>query len=104
MPDTPAQPFTRRTRGYPGRDQLDAANMRFRKAVARLAREGARDPATAVKLPPIIAEAVQTLDRLTAEAADAEGNSERHRVALAAEAEKLARLQRRLGRRGGARG
>ncbi|MGC5007447.1 hypothetical protein [Streptomyces sp. DT203] len=103
---TPAspEPFTRRTRGYPGRDQLDAANMRFRKAVARLAREGTKDPATATKLPLIVAEAVQMLDRLTAAAIEAEGNSERHRAALAAEAEKLAQLQRRLARRGGARG
>lgn len=104
MPDAPAQPFTRRSRGYAGRDQLDAANMRFRKAVARLAREGDKDPDTAAKLPPIIAEAVQTLDRLATAAIEAEGNSARHRAAMAREQAKLDRLTRKLTRRGGARG
>ncbi|MBT2397231.1 hypothetical protein [Streptomyces sp. ISL-100] len=97
MPDTPAEPFIRRHRGYPGREQLDAVNMRFRRAVARLAREGAKDPATAAKLAPIIAEAVEALERLTAQASQAEGSSAGHRGAMEREQAKLDRLARRAG-------
>jgi hypothetical protein len=78
--------------------------MRFRRAIARLAREGRTDPDTAAKLPPIVAEAVQTLDRLAAAASEAEGQSARNRAAMEREQAKLDRLQRQMARRGGARG
>ncbi|MFH8471976.1 hypothetical protein [Streptomyces sp. NPDC018000] len=97
MSTAPAQPFVRRTRGYPGREELDAVNMRFRRALARLAREGTKDPATAAKLAPIIAEAVRTLERLTAKATEAEGNSARNRAAMEREQANLERLACRAG-------
>lgn len=102
MPDTSTTPppAPGGPKGYPGRPDLDAANARFRRAVARLWREGTRhnDPDTRAAVGPIVAEAVQVLDRLAAAATTAEGNSARHRKALAAEEAKLARLERRLGR------
>lgn len=101
MPTPPAEPFTRRAAGYPGRDRLDAANMRFRRAVARLHREGVRhqDAETAAKVGPIVARAEAVLRELAAEAEQAADNSARHLAALAKEEAKLARLERRLGRR-----
>jgi septal ring factor EnvC (AmiA/AmiB activator) len=102
MPDTPEQPQTTAVRGYPGRNSLDAASNRFRRALARLAREGRTDPETAAKLPPILAEAVETLDRLAAAASKAEGESARNRKAIAAQEARLARLERKLGRQRGA--
>jgi hypothetical protein len=88
-------------KGYPGRPELDAANARFRKALARLWREGTRhnDPDIRAAVAPITAEAVAVLDRLTDAAVAAEGNSARHRAALAREEAKLARLERKLGHR-----
>jgi hypothetical protein len=100
MPDTPIPPHAGTTKGYPGRPELDRANARFRRALARLWREGTRhdDPDTRAAVGPIAAEAVAVLDRLTAAATAAEGNSARQRAALAREADKLARLSRKLGR------
>ncbi|MFE0727064.1 hypothetical protein ACFW2X_02215 [Streptomyces antibioticus] len=91
--------------GYPGRDRLDDANRQFRRALARLAREGRRhDPDLLAEVERIAAEAADTLDRLTQAATTAEGNSARHRAALAREQQNLDRLTRKLARRGGARG
>lgn len=99
MPETPIPPHAGTAKGYPGRPELDRANARFRRALARLWREGTRhdDPGTRAAVGPIVAEAVATLDRLTAAAATAEGNSARHRAALAREEAKLARLARKIG-------
>lgn len=100
MPDTPPPPHAGTAKGYPGRPELDRANARFRRALARLWREGTRhdDPGTRAAVGPIVAEAVAVLDRLTVAAETAAGNSARHRAALAREADKLARLSRKLGR------
>lgn len=103
MPTTPptSPPHAGTPKGYPGRPELDAANARLRRALARLWREGTRhdDPDIRAAVGPIAAEAAATLDRLAAAATEAENNSARHRAALAVEEAKLARLERRLGRR-----
>jgi hypothetical protein len=103
MPDSPTAPpaHVGTPKGYPGRPELDAANARFRKALARLWREGTRhdDADTRAAVAPITAEAVAVLDRLTDAATAAENNSARHRAALAQEKDKLARLERKLGHR-----
>lgn len=100
-PPTAPPPHAGTPKGYPGRPELDAANARFRRALSRLWREGTRhdDPDTRAAVGPIAAEAAATLDRLATAAEQAEHNSARHRTALAAEEAKLARLERRLGRR-----
>lgn len=91
--------------GYPGRDQLDDANRHFRRSLARLAREGRRhDPALLADVQRIATAAADTLNRLAKDATEAEGNSTRHRAALAREQQNLDRLARKLARRGGARG
>ncbi|NED35572.1 hypothetical protein [Streptomyces sp. SID8499] len=100
-PTTPAE----QPNGYPGRDRLDEANRHFRRALARLAREGRRhDPTLLAEVERIATEAAGTLDRLTTAAFKAEGNSARHRTALTREQQNLDRLTRKLARRGGARG
>ena len=64
---TPANtPHTPPTSGYPGRDRLDDANRQFRRALARLAKEGRRhDHALLCEVERIAAEAAVILDRLT---------------------------------------
>ncbi|WP_017239522.1 hypothetical protein [Streptomyces sp. SS] len=89
--------------GYPGRDQLDGANQRFRRALARLAREGRRHDATLLAAVERIAtDAADALDRFAVAATEAEGNSARHRAALDREQARLDRLTRKLNRREGA--
>jgi hypothetical protein len=93
MPGTP-----RRSSGYPGRDQLDAASMQFRRAVARLYREGERgDPETAAKLKPIIERAVWSLEALAGEAERAEQDSARNRKRTEDAADALERQMKRAG-------
>lgn len=88
MTDTPD-----RGRSYPGRPELDAANMRFRRALARLHKEGVRhDPTLLPRLASIVGEATEHLLRLAGDAEAAENTSERHRKALAAEQAKARRL------------
>lgn len=82
----------RRTKGYPGRERLNDANMRFRAALAQLHREGQRDPNTAAKLLPLIDEAVQTLERLTTAATVAAGNSARWKVSAVVEVERAMQI------------
>jgi hypothetical protein len=96
MPDTP----TRRP-NYPGRDQLDAANMRFRRAVARLYREAGRhDPKLMPEVERIVREAAEVLGRLAADAEAAENSSTRHQAALKAQEDKLRARLRPAARRG----
>ncbi|MFC9050058.1 hypothetical protein [Streptomyces anthocyanicus] len=91
--------------GYPGRDRLDDTNRHFRRALARLAREGRRhDPDLLAEVERIATDAAGILDRLTQAATTAEGNSSRHRTALGREQQNLDRLARKLARRGGTRG
>ncbi|MFF3897922.1 hypothetical protein ACFYY3_33175 [Streptomyces sp. NPDC001812] len=85
--------------GYPGRDRLDAANRGFRRALARLAREGRRhDPELLPEVERIATEAAGHLERLAEDATEAEGKSTRHRAALAREQENLTRTLRKLSR------
>jgi hypothetical protein len=96
MPD--AQ--TRRP-NYPGRDQLDAANMRFRRAVARLYREAGRhDPKLMPEVERIVREAAETLGRLAVDAEAAENTSARHQAALKAQEDRLRAKLRPAARRG----
>ncbi|WP_157877412.1 hypothetical protein [Streptomyces odonnellii] len=85
---------------YPGRPELDAANARFRRALARLRKEARHDPALIARHAAFAAEATRELERLAVEAEQAEQDSERHRKALAAENEKLTRTLRRAVRQG----
>ena len=97
MPST--TPDEQQRSGYPGRDRLDESNRQFRRALARLAREGRRhDPALLTEVERITAEAAAVLDRLTTAATEAEGKSARHRAALAREQENLTRTLRKLSR------
>jgi hypothetical protein len=92
---TPPQP---KPKGYPGRPELDAANARFRRALARLHREGSRhDPSLLPQFTEIVGEATEHLLRLAGDAEAAEANSARHRKALAEGGAKLARQMKRAG-------
>lgn len=84
--------------GYPGRAELDAANMRFRRGLARLYREGSRhDPKLLADLTAIVGEAVEHLLRLAGDAEAAEEGSERHRKDFAQGAAALERKMLRAG-------
>ena len=64
----PHDPEIRKT-PYPGRGELDAANRRFRKAVARLHREGLRTNKNLVaQVEAIVEEATEQLTRLAQQA------------------------------------
>lgn len=96
MPDTPKP-------AYPGRAELDAANMRFRRAVSRLFREAARhDPSLMPRVAAIVGEATEHLTRLANDAQAAEDSSERHRKALAEADTKMRRTLRKAARQGSA--
>lgn len=89
---------------YPGREQLDNANMRFRRAVARLHREAGRhDPKLMPEVERIVAEAAETLGRLATDAEAAENTSARHQRALKAQEDRLRAQLRPAARRGDAR-
>lgn len=86
---------------YPGRDQLDTANARFRRAIARLHREAGRhDPKLMSEVERIVREAADTLGRLAQDAEQAEGASTRHQRALKAQEDKTRAILRKAGRRG----
>lgn len=92
---TPPQP---KPKGYPGRPELDAANARFRRALARLYREGARHDASLLpSLTAIVGEATEHLLRLAGDAEAAENSSTRRRKALADGSAALERKMRRAG-------
>ncbi|MEU1117810.1 MULTISPECIES: hypothetical protein [unclassified Streptomyces] len=89
---------------YPGRPALDEANMRFRRALARLYREGARhDPSLIPQLEAVVSEATKRLTTLAVKAEKAEDGSVRHRAALKAQEDKLRATLRKGVRRGDAR-
>ena len=89
---------------YPGRPALDEANMRFRRALARLYREGARhDPTLIPQLEAVVREATKRLTTLAAKAEQAEGTSARHRAALKKEEDKTRATLRRAVRQGSTR-
>ncbi|MFF9861129.1 hypothetical protein [Streptomyces tendae] len=78
-------PLAPRERATPieGREELDAAWGRFRKAITDLLREGLRSPDVLPALTPIVKEATVTLQRLTKEARAATAGSKRKREASA---------------------
>lgn len=84
--------------GYPGRPELDAANMRFRRALARLHKEAARhDPELLPALTEIVGEATEHLLRLAGDAEAAEQGSARNRKRTADGAAALERQLKRAG-------
>ncbi|ULR50594.1 hypothetical protein [Streptomyces deccanensis] len=86
---------------YPGRDQLDTANARFRRAISRLHREAGRhDPKLMPTVERIVREAADTLGRLAADAEAAESTSQRHQTDLKAQEDKLRATLRPAARRG----
>ncbi|MFD8948539.1 hypothetical protein ACFV0B_06760 [Streptomyces xanthophaeus] len=83
---------------YPRRPELDAANARMRHQFARLGREAQRhigDDRTAVEttLRALLAEAVETLNRIADAAAKAEEHSPRNQAAYARHAARMERFK-----------
>jgi hypothetical protein len=96
MPTSPAT-----SPAYPGRPELDTANARFRRALARLARETRRhDPTLMPRLTAIVGEATEHLHRLAADAEETENSSTRNRKAVADADARLKSSLRRAARRG----
>lgn len=96
MPDTPTPKSA-----YPGRAELDAANARFRRALARASREAARHDSKLIPhLAAIIGEATEHLHRLASDVEAVENSSARHRQGLAAAEEGLKRSLRKAARQG----
>lgn len=87
------QNFVRRQRGYPGRDRLDASSMRFRSAVAKLARESEREPKLASEVEPIVSDACAALDALAKRADQTLARSARHQARIRSQ---LAKTERQL--------
>lgn len=86
---------------YPGRPELNAANARFRRALARLHKEAVRhDPELLPQLAALVGEATEHLLRLASDAEAAENGSARHRAALKAQTDKTLRTLRRAARQG----
>lgn len=101
MPDTPTPAPAPRIKGYPGRPELDAANMRFRRALTRCAREAGRHDQTLFpKLETIVRQATADLLRLAEQAEKVEEGSARHRKGLKDAEDKLNRSIRRAVRQG----
>lgn len=98
MPDTPTDQPTPRKRGdgFPGRTGWNQVHDRFRRQVARLA----RDPETAEKAGRIVDRATAMLTALTVEAAKDEADAEQERARLARRSRDLRRQINRLGRAG----
>ncbi|WP_405797225.1 hypothetical protein [Streptomyces sp. NBC_01506] len=92
MTTTPREPFparlVRKGSSYPDREQLDTANMRFRRALSRLWKESQRSPDVANQLAPIIAEAARVLSELAGRAEQAEANSARNKADFRKRAQK----------------
>ncbi|MGW7195997.1 hypothetical protein [Streptomyces chryseus] len=80
---------------YPGRAELDAADSHLRRTVSRLARQ--KDPATAAKAGPLVAEAAAALYAVAAKANAAIAESPTHQAAMRRADRKLARAVDRLG-------
>lgn len=93
--------MSRTVPNYPGRPALDEANMRFRRALARLYREGTRhDPSLIPQLEAVVSEATKRLTTLAVKAEKAEDGSARHRATLKAQEDKLRATLRKSIRQG----
>ncbi|MDX2703950.1 hypothetical protein PV350_13920 [Streptomyces sp. PA03-6a] len=98
MPET-TKPRQRAT--YPGRTELDAAESRLRRALARCGREAARhDPKLIPKLAEIVGEATEHILRVAADIEALESTSARHRRDLEQAEEGMKRVLQRAARRG----
>ncbi|MFI1726901.1 hypothetical protein [Streptomyces sp. NPDC020489] len=97
---TPAQHPT-----YPGRDDLNKASARARRAFAAVFKEGRRhDPKLLPDLAQLVAEAAETLNRIASDAEALEQASARHQRALKAQQDKTRALLRKAQRSGSTRG
>ncbi|MFD6887150.1 hypothetical protein [Streptomyces sp. NPDC059957] len=97
---------TPKTPPYPRRPELDTANARMRHQFARLGREAQRhigDDRTAVEdtLGALLAEAVDTLNRIADTAAKAEEQSPRNQAAYARHAAQMERFKAQVAARTG---
>ncbi|MBT2391641.1 hypothetical protein J7E87_19935 [Streptomyces sp. ISL-1] len=101
-PDTPPRSGSRGGRHYPGRTELDAANARFRRTVAKVFRD--KDPQTSAKAEALVREAAAALDAVTVKANKALEESAVHKAAMARLEAKATRALRGSVRRAQARG
>ena len=86
---------------YPGRDQLDAANMLFRRNLARAHREAARhDPSLLPDVERIAVEAANVLGRLAEDAQAVYDSSKRVQAGLKAAEDKTRAVLKKAARRG----
>lgn len=105
MPDTPdttPRSGSRGGRHYPGRPELDAANARFRRTVAKVFRD--KDPQTSAKAEALALEAAAALDAVTAKANRALEDSAHHKAAMVKLEAKATRALRTSVRRAEERG
>lgn len=92
--DTPAGVSA--SRGYPGRERLDAAEQRFRARLRAVAREAVTDEEMQRPLAELIDAAVRDLEQLAEVADRALAAGGRHQVRIRAEIKKAEQLARRL--------
>ncbi|MFJ9217879.1 hypothetical protein ACIRJL_17205 [Streptomyces sp. NPDC102383] len=86
---------------YPGRDQLDTANQRFRRALARLNREAIRhDNKLLPEVERLALKAAEVLNGIAQEAENAEGLSQRHQAALKREEDRMRATLKKLSHSG----
>ncbi|MGX1120676.1 hexokinase [Streptomyces ambofaciens] len=96
---------TANSQPYPGRDDLNKAQARARRAFARAYKEGMRFDKTLVpEVARLVAEATETLNRIAADAEQLEESSARHQRALKAKTDKVRASLRKMQRIGGVRG
>lgn len=90
------------TTTYPGRDALNKANARARRAFAAVHREATRhDEALLPELGNLVAQAADALNRIAAAAEQLESSSQRHQRDLKQQEDKIRANLRRAQRRGG---
>ncbi|MFF3872922.1 hypothetical protein [Streptomyces sp. NPDC001978] len=89
---------------YPGRDDLNRAQARLRRAFARTFKEGIRHDSKLIpELAKLVAEAADTLSRIASDAEQLESASVRHQRALKQQEDKIRATLRPAARRGDAR-
>ncbi|WP_406469052.1 hypothetical protein OH738_18140 [Streptomyces hirsutus] len=95
MTTTNPQPYT-------GRDALNRAQARARRAFAKASKEGVRHDETLLPaLAALVAEAAETLNRIASDAEALESTSQRHQKAIKAQEDKTRATLRKMQRGGG---
>ncbi|MEU8535461.1 hypothetical protein [Streptomyces parvulus] len=88
---------------YPGRDDLNKASARARRAFAAVFKEGRRhDPQLLPELARLVAEAAETLNRIASDAEALEQTSARHQRELKRHEDRARANLRKVQRLGGA--